>query len=47
MTERGEFGLTSHELEGLGLLGLLGVVLRNGTHFGDVSASIEVHERFK
>lgn len=27
---------TSNELEGLGLDGLVGVVFRNGTHFGDV-----------
>jgi predicted ATP-grasp superfamily ATP-dependent carboligase len=29
-------GLTSHELERLGLDGLIGVDFRNSTHFGDV-----------
>ena len=33
---RGMGALTSHELEGLGLEGLLGVIFRNGTHFYDV-----------
>lgn len=34
--EGGLCGLTSDELEGLGLDGLIGVDFRNSTHFGDV-----------